>query len=43
MNWHRSLLSGRPDGPPGLLRNFIDGGYVDGGGKTFPKVSPVTG
>ncbi len=40
--WHPGLLSGRPDGGPGLLRNYVGGEFV-GSPKTFQKVSPVTG
>ncbi|MFI6820073.1 2-hydroxymuconic semialdehyde dehydrogenase [Micromonospora sp. NPDC050187] len=35
-------MSGRISGPPGLLRNFVGGQFVDAGSR-FPKVSPVTG
>lgn len=42
MEWNRELMAGRPGATPGRLRNFIDGRFVDDG-KTFPKVSPVTG
>ncbi|WP_328991688.1 2-hydroxymuconic semialdehyde dehydrogenase [Kribbella sp. NBC_01245] len=39
--WHPDLLVGRPGGSPGLLQNYVGGSFV--GGKTFPKLSPVTG
>ncbi|MEV0459525.1 2-hydroxymuconic semialdehyde dehydrogenase [Catellatospora methionotrophica] len=35
-------MTGRPAGEPGLLRNFVGGEFVPAG-KTFAKVSPVTG
>jgi aminomuconate-semialdehyde/2-hydroxymuconate-6-semialdehyde dehydrogenase len=40
--WSPSLLAGRPDGPPGLLRNYVNGAFV-GSATTFAKASPVTG
>ncbi|WP_231515621.1 2-hydroxymuconic semialdehyde dehydrogenase [Herbidospora cretacea] len=40
--WTPDLMSGRPAGEAGLLRNFVDGRFVPDG-KTFAKVSPVTG
>ncbi|XHM89451.1 2-hydroxymuconic semialdehyde dehydrogenase [Peterkaempfera sp. SMS 1(5)a] len=40
--WHPGLLAGRPDGEPGLLRNFVGGAFT-GSAKTFTKSSPVTG
>lgn len=39
--WSPELLKGRAGGPPGLLQNYVGGSFV--GGKTFPKISPVTG
>jgi aminomuconate-semialdehyde/2-hydroxymuconate-6-semialdehyde dehydrogenase len=39
--WRPELLTGDPS-EPGLLRNFVDGAFVDGG-STFAKLSPVTG
>lgn len=42
MNWDPTLMTGRPAGEPGLLRNFVGGEFV-ATGKTFAKVSPVTG
>ncbi len=41
-SWTPDLMSGRPAGEPGLLRNFVDGRFVPEG-KRFAKVSPVTG
>jgi aminomuconate-semialdehyde/2-hydroxymuconate-6-semialdehyde dehydrogenase len=40
--WSPELMTGRPAGAPGLLRNFVGGEFV-AGDKTFAKVSPVTG
>lgn len=40
--WSPELMTGRPVGSPGLLRNFVGGRFV-AGERTFPKVSPVTG
>ncbi|WP_375736187.1 2-hydroxymuconic semialdehyde dehydrogenase [Polymorphospora lycopeni] len=40
--WHPELMSGRPSGSPGLLRNYVGGEFVDTGNR-FPKISPVTG
>ena len=40
--WQPGLLTGQPESV-GLLRNFVDGSFVDGGGSSFAKVSPVTG
>ncbi|GAA2377069.1 aldehyde dehydrogenase [Catellatospora methionotrophica] len=42
MNWDPIMMTGRPAGEPGLLRNFVGGEFVTAG-KTFAKVSPVTG
>lgn len=42
MNWDPILMTGRPAGEPGLLRNFVGGEFV-ATGRTFAKVSPVTG
>ncbi|TWD73268.1 aminomuconate-semialdehyde/2-hydroxymuconate-6-semialdehyde dehydrogenase [Kribbella amoyensis] len=39
--WRPELLSGESSSP-GLLRNFVDGGFVETG-TTFPKLGPVTG
>ncbi|TCO34362.1 aminomuconate-semialdehyde/2-hydroxymuconate-6-semialdehyde dehydrogenase [Kribbella steppae] len=39
--WSSDLLAGKVS-RPGLLRNFVDGGFVEGG-STFAKLSPVTG
>lgn len=39
--WRPQLLTGEPS-EPGLLRNFVDGSFVEGG-STFGKYSPVTG
>lgn len=39
--WSPELLAGRVS-RPGLLRNFVDGSFVEGG-STFAKLSPVTG
>ncbi|MFI7064070.1 2-hydroxymuconic semialdehyde dehydrogenase [Kribbella sp. NPDC050124] len=39
--WSPDLLAGRVS-RPGLLRNFVDGSFVEGG-STFAKLSPVTG
>lgn len=39
--WSPDLLAGRVS-RPGLLRNFVDGEFVEGG-STFAKLSPVTG
>ena len=39
--WRPELLTGEPS-EPGLLRNFVNGEFVDGG-STFAKYSPVTG
>ncbi|MEV0285833.1 MULTISPECIES: 2-hydroxymuconic semialdehyde dehydrogenase [unclassified Kribbella] len=39
--WSPDLLAGRVS-QPGLLRNFVDGAF-DEGGSTFAKLSPVTG
>ncbi|MGW1343607.1 2-hydroxymuconic semialdehyde dehydrogenase [Kribbella sp. NPDC002412] len=39
--WSPDLLAGRVS-QPGLLRNFVDGSFVEGG-STFAKLSPVTG
>lgn len=39
--WSPELLKGRAGGSPGLLQNYVGGSFV--GGKTFPKISPVTG
>jgi aminomuconate-semialdehyde/2-hydroxymuconate-6-semialdehyde dehydrogenase len=40
-----ALMTGRPPGEPGELRNFVNGRFVPAGsaGKTFDKASPVTG
>ena len=38
----RLATTGRPAGEPGLLRNFV-GGHFEPPGRTFAKVSPVTG
>ncbi|GAA4452720.1 2-hydroxymuconic semialdehyde dehydrogenase [Phytohabitans houttuyneae] len=38
----RLARTGRPDGAPGLLRNFV-GGRFEPAGRTFAKISPVTG
>ncbi|WP_212826702.1 2-hydroxymuconic semialdehyde dehydrogenase [Catellatospora sp. TT07R-123] len=35
-------MTGVPAGAPGLLRNYVGGGFVDTG-RTFAKLSPVTG
>jgi aminomuconate-semialdehyde/2-hydroxymuconate-6-semialdehyde dehydrogenase len=40
--WRPSLVAGEPGGPPGRLRHFIDGRFVDSP-EAFPDVSPVTG
>ena len=40
--WHPGLLAGRPEGTPGLLRNFVGGEFVESPSR-FPKISPVTG
>jgi len=40
--WQPGLLSGQPSSV-GLLRNFVDGVFLDSAGSTFAKVSPVTG
>ncbi|MDH6135644.1 aminomuconate-semialdehyde/2-hydroxymuconate-6-semialdehyde dehydrogenase [Kitasatospora sp. MAA4] len=40
--WHPGLLSGRPDGAPGLLRHYV-GGEFTSSARTFEKLSPVTG
>ncbi|GHJ45493.1 aldehyde dehydrogenase [Catellatospora sp. TT07R-123] len=42
MNWDPILMTGVPAGAPGLLRNYVGGGFVDTG-RTFAKLSPVTG
>jgi aminomuconate-semialdehyde/2-hydroxymuconate-6-semialdehyde dehydrogenase len=39
--WSPDLLAGKVS-RPGLLRNFVDGEFVEGG-STFAKLSPVTG
>jgi aminomuconate-semialdehyde/2-hydroxymuconate-6-semialdehyde dehydrogenase len=39
--WRPELLTGKV-GEPGLLRNFVNGKFVEGG-STFAKHSPVTG
>ncbi len=39
--WSPDLLAGQV-ARPGLLRNFVDGEFVEGG-STFAKLSPVTG
>lgn len=39
--WRPELLTGSPS-EAGLLRNFVDGSFVEGG-STFAKLSPVTG
>lgn len=41
--WQPGLLTGQPTGSVGLLRNYVGGAFVEGGGSTFAKVSPVTG
>ncbi|MFC0528697.1 2-hydroxymuconic semialdehyde dehydrogenase [Phytohabitans kaempferiae] len=38
----RLAATGRPAGEPGLLRNFV-GGRFEPSGRTFAKLSPVTG
>jgi aminomuconate-semialdehyde/2-hydroxymuconate-6-semialdehyde dehydrogenase len=38
----RLATTGHPVGEPGLLRNFVAGRF-EAGGRTFAKVSPVTG
>lgn len=40
--WDAGLKSGRPPGEPVRLRNFVNGSFVETG-KSFPKLSPVTG
>ncbi|MFD0854639.1 hypothetical protein ACFQ07_20545, partial [Actinomadura adrarensis] len=37
-----TLMTGRPQGEPGELRNFVGGRFVPSE-RTFEKVSPVTG
>ena len=39
--WTPTLLTGQPS-TVGMLRNFVDGEFVEGG-STFTKLSPVTG
>ncbi|WP_020385660.1 2-hydroxymuconic semialdehyde dehydrogenase [Kribbella catacumbae] len=39
--WQPGLLTGQPESV-GLLKNFVDGSFVEGG-STFAKFSPVTG
>jgi len=40
--WDPALMSGHAPGGPPLLRNFVDGEFVEGAGH-FVKSSPVTG
>lgn len=40
--WSPGLALGRPEGEPPLLRNFVNGEFLDAK-RTFAKVSPVTG
>lgn len=42
-DWPASLVRGQAGGPPGRLRHFLGGSFVDSPGGTFPDRSPVTG